>query len=123
MGTRKPSVLPVPVLACAILPQVSLRYQNIENRFCLHIHAAQGLVDCPDLYIRHSRKLHLVDYGLDDIWMNQTARCKFLEFSDRAIFSEGIVRLCLCCDLLPAGAMVEGCNEDWGQACGHRSSW
>jgi hypothetical protein len=121
-GTRKPSVLPVPVRACAMLGLIR-RVHVIEGQD-LHIHAAQSLVDGACLDFSHVCDPHLFGDGVYEIGVDQSSNGQVFESCSRTIlrllnrllfFSSSVGGGILLLLLLPLRALVECGDGDSGE--------
>lgn len=65
-------VLPVPVLACAILSHISHGIIKPVFNLVLHIVAFQCFVNRCALHLGHGLESHIPRYGMYDIWVNHT---------------------------------------------------
>lgn len=112
-GMRKPSVLPVPVFACAMLGCLLACVLLALQRYlcnCLHVDAAQGLVDGASLDIRHCLELHLPGDGVDNVGMYQPEGREIGKPCDWLRLPGQLLSTCVCLRsnlLLPLCAVVE----------------
>jgi hypothetical protein len=109
-GMRKPRVLPVPVLAWAILGDVSGEgYRTGES---VHVGPAQCFIDSASLDFRHGLQFHLLCDCIDNIRVHQSSSCEVLEPRDWTILCNLLTLLLGSHDLLPHRALMECSNGD-----------
>lgn len=81
-------------------------FRGRESGGNLHIDAAQGLVDCSGLHIRHGRQLHLLRNRVDEVGVNESTCSQFRKLCGRAVLADALG--CLCGrGILPLCAVVE----------------
>lgn len=95
VGTRKASVLPVPVFAWARLGEALADWLDLwlHQRLYLHIIAVEHLVDSLTLHLSHGFQAHPGGMGdvSDDLGINQTIRLQIGKLCDQSLLGG------LCC--------------------------